>query len=124
MAKHESVPPGHVLIRLDDLAALLAAARPPDAGQPVQPTPPVHPPDAGTTAWPALAVAISLITNRLGASGAVDADLIGDVPAETIIGALAAIAARAMSCAYPMPVVQQVLRDLGMAVAREASGGE
>jgi hypothetical protein len=67
--------------------------------------------------------AVALITNRLGASGAADADLIGDVPAETIIGALAAIAARAMSCAYPMPVVQQILRDLGVAVAREANGG-
>jgi hypothetical protein len=124
MAKADrTMPPGHVLIRIEDLAWLLAAARAPDAGQPVQPSLPARKPGGAAAAWPALAVAVALITNRLGGSGVADADLIGDVPAATVIGALASIGARAMDCAYPRPMVQAILRDLGTAVAREVSGG-
>jgi hypothetical protein len=120
MAKHEAVPPGHVLIRIEDLAWLLATARPPGTGQPVQPSPPAGPP-GGAGAFQALAIAIALLTKRLGGSGVSDADLVGDTDPATVISALASVAARAMACAYPLPVVQAILRDLGVAVAREAT---
>jgi hypothetical protein len=123
MAKHEPVPPGHVLIRIEDLAALLAAARPPDAGQPVQAAPPPgRPPSGAAAAWASLAVAIGLLTSRIGGAGVSDDDLIGDTDPAVVIRALSAIATRALECAFPDVATVTVLQNLAVAVAREASG--
>jgi hypothetical protein len=113
----------HVLIRIEDLAALLAA-RPPDAGQPEPATPPPpRPPGGATAAWPALAAAIALLTSRIGGAGVSDADLIGDTDPATVIRALAAIATRALECAWPDVATVTVLQNLAVAVAREATRG-
>ncbi len=64
-------PPGHVLIRIDDLANLLAARQPAAAGS--------------ATDASALSTTVALLTSHLAGAGLVEADLIGDVPAEKVV---------------------------------------
>lgn len=113
-----AIPPGHVLIRLDDLAWLLARGRPPDAGQAVQATPPAPPPGGRVAAaWPSLSVAIAMLTSRVTRAGVSDGDLIGDADPAAVIRALASIAVRALECAFPDTGTMTVLQNLAMAAA-------
>ena len=118
MPKREPVPPGCVVISIADLAALIAAARPPDTGQAVRAAPPS--PSPGGTALPALRAAIAMLTSRIGGAEVDDRDLIGDIPSAAVIAALAAIAVRALECGFPDVATITVLRDLAMAAALSA----
>ena len=85
MPKHE-IPPGHALIRLSDLAALLDSRgdRPPQAPGAAA---------AYSATWEGLAVATSMLTVELGGHQVSRADLAGGVSPEAVIGALVTVGA-------------------------------
>jgi len=109
-------PPGFVLVRLDDLAALLAA-------QPAPGTPAAAPaPSAGPPAapWEAFSSAVALITARTTAAGVPDADLMDGAAA--VIRALVTIAAAVIRAAIGPAGTGRLLQDLGALAARERPG--
>jgi hypothetical protein len=109
----EPLPPGHVLIRVEDLAALLAE-------RPAADAPAAASGDAGMT-WPALTAAVALITDKLSGTRADPDALIGDVPASAVLRVLVILAA-GLGSALPPASVTGALRDLALYAAGQTSG--
>ena len=105
-----AVPPGYALVRLDDLAALLAHNDP-------APQPP--PPAPGAT-WQALAASVALITDKLGGTGASHADVIGDLPPESVVRVLVILTAATLAALSPDKGTA-LLRDLGLLALGEGA---
>jgi len=105
------VPLGCVVIRLDDLVALLAGR----AAAPPAPRPP-------GASWPGLAVVVALLTARLGGI-AVDHGVTGDVPPETITGAAVMLAGSLLAALVPSDMAVALLRDLGLLALSHAGAG-
>jgi hypothetical protein len=99
------MPPGFVLVRLTDLAALLAAQ---DKAGDTSPEPEA----ADGRAWEALAAAVGVVCAQLWRPDVDPADLMADVPAESVVRFLAAIAAGLSRGAFADDGAAP-LRDLG-----------
>jgi hypothetical protein len=101
MAKADrAVPPGHVLIRLDDLAALIAArASAPDV-----------------SAWQVLASVIAIVSARR--AGLSDAGLLGDVPPARALRCMSMLATALTEC-LPGDAIEEALADIGLRAAAE-----
>ncbi len=100
------IPPGCVLIRLTDLAGLLAAR---------SPAPEPDPPD---DAWSGLGAAVAMVTARLGRHDVGLDDLAEGIAAESIIAALVAMAAVGLRCCLEGRT-EKFLQDMGeIAVTR------
>jgi len=97
------VPPGHVLIRLDDLAALIAGG----AGVP------------GISAWEVLASVIAIVSARRG--GLSDAGLLGDVPPARALRCMSLLAAALTEC-LPGDAIEEALAGIGLRCAAEMAG--
>jgi hypothetical protein len=108
------IPPGYALVRLTDLAALLAAraARPPET--------------TGATAtcaaaWDGLAAATGMLTGELGSHQVNRADLAGGAPAEAVIGALVTVGAGLLKVHQPDSAAA-LLQYLGLVAASRSTG--
>jgi hypothetical protein len=111
-----AVPPGHVLIRVEDFTALLAARKP-------EPAPPQAEhaalPDAAAT-WQGLAAVVALLTARLGGYRIGPGDVADDVPPAAIVAAMLTLTAAALTQLLD-DHGEALLRDLGLLAAREGT---
>lgn len=108
MAKPE-IPPGCVVIRLADLAALLAAVPAPE------------PPRRADDAWSGLGAAVAMLTARLGKQDVGPGQLAEGIPPEHIITALVAMAAAGLRGCLE-DGAETFLRDLGLIAAARGRG--
>jgi hypothetical protein len=106
------IPPGHVLVRIDDLVRLAAAQS--AAATPEPPAP------AAAADWEGLSAAVALATARLGGTAASRGDLAPDVSPDAILGALLILVTAALREFLP-DAGTRLLRDLGLAAAEEAA---
>jgi hypothetical protein len=109
MSKLE-IPPGHVVVRLADLAELLAA-RSSDAPQPA--------PYAAT--WPGLTAATGMLTGHLGGHQVDRAELARGTTDEAIIGALVTVGAGLLR-AHHGDSAETLLQYLGLIAASCGTG--
>lgn len=108
------VPPGCAVVRLADLAALLAARpSPASAG----PEPPRQPEDA----WAGLGAAVALCTARLGKQDVGPEQLADGIPPELIIAPLVAMAAAGLRGCLE-DGAEAFLRDMGLIAATRGRG--
>ena len=114
MCKRE-IPRGHVLLRIEDLAALLAAQ-----SSPVTATAELPAPDGD--AWAGLAVAIAMVTARLGHHDADPGQLADETDAASIIRPLVAMAAEGLRGCLPEDGAQRLLQDMGLIAASRGIG--
>ena len=115
MPKSE-IPPGCVLIRLADLAALIAA-RP---GQ--LPPGPAEPPRQPEGAWSGLAAAVAMCTARLGENRDLGPGHLAEgIPPEYIIAPLVAMAAAGLRACLE-DGAEAFLRDMGLIAAARGRG--
>lgn len=109
MAKPE-IPRGYALVRLTDLAALLAERTPPDPGP--------QPEDA----WAGLAVAVAMVTAALGRHD-IDLEQLADgADPAGIIRVLVPLAAAGLRNCLTGDGVEKFLRDLGEIAAMRGRG--
>jgi hypothetical protein len=106
--------PGYALVRLDDLAALLAAGSPRPTGPAAE-----QPPEPDGATWQALGTAVGILTARIHSTGTSHGDILGDTPPGPVIAALAVIAAAVLVTALPPGRAGALLEDLGLAAADE-----
>lgn len=112
------IPPGHVLIRLADLAALIAAQR----GQPSPGPAPAGPPRQTGDAWSGLGAAVAMCTAHLGENRDLGhRQLAQGIPPELIIGPLVAMAAAALRGCLE-DGAEAFLRDMGLLAAAQGRG--
>jgi hypothetical protein len=91
-AASQPIPPGYILISLTDLAALMRErAAVPAPSQP-------EPADGAT--WEAIAAAVGLVCAQIWRPDVGHADIIGDVPAGTVVHALTIISAALVRGAF------------------------
>jgi hypothetical protein len=103
-----AIPPGHVLLRIEDFAALYAAAH--------APAPPAAPQGERAT-MAGLAEAVSLLTARVHG---IDLGLSGDVPHSAVTASLAVLAAAFLGHLLPADRAAALLTDLGIIAVKEA----
>ena len=104
------IPPGCVLIRLADLAALLATT----GSQAPQPAP-------YAASWEGLTAATSMLTGQLGGHQVTRADLASGIAPEEIIGALVTLAA-ALLRVHQADSAPALLQYLGLIAASYGTG--
>lgn len=108
------IPPGHALVRLDDLAAMLAGRA---AAAPAPPSARV-----GAT-WEGLQAVIGLLTARLAGVAVDHGDVTGDVPAEAVSRTAVMLAGALLAALMPSDRAIELLRDLGLAAHDHIGGG-
>jgi hypothetical protein len=115
MPKRE-IPRGHVLLRIEDLAALLA-------GLPGRPAiPPADPPPPADDAWSGITAAVAMVTARLGGQGGDSiAQLADGVGPTAIIGALVSMTAAALKHCLDDDA-EGFLQNMAMTAARRGCG--
>jgi hypothetical protein len=106
------IPRGCVLVRIEDLAALLAAQY-----VPAPPEPSRKPEDA----WAGLGAAIALVTERLGHQDVGHGQLADGIPAECIIGPLVAMAAAGLRGCLD-DGAEKLLQDMGLIALSRGHG--
>jgi len=106
-----AIPPGCVVIRLDDLVALLAgrSATPP-APRPLGPT------------WEGLQAVVGMLTARLSGMSVDLGDIAGDVPPEAISAVAVSLAASLLAALVPPDRATDLLRDLGVTALGQSAG--
>jgi len=114
MCKRE-IPRGHALIRLADLAALLAGQPPPGAAA-------AEPPAQAEDAWEGLASAVAMLTARLGRCDIDLSQLADGAGAESVIGPLVAMAAAGLRHCLTEDGAGKFLRDMGAIAANRGRG--
>ena len=97
------VPPGHVLIRLDDLTALLVDR----AGAP------------DVSAWEVLASVIAIVSARR--AGLSDTGLLGDVPPVRALRTMSMLATALTEC-LSGDAIEEALAGIGLRCAAEIAG--
>jgi len=111
------IPPGCVLIRLADLAVLLASrpAQPPAGSCPAEPARP------SGDAWSGLAIAVAMVTARLGHHDVDPGHLAAGTDAASIIRPLAAMASAGIRGCLE-DGAEGFLRDMGLIAAARGRG--
>ncbi len=112
------IPPGCVLIRVADLAALLAAL----PGQRPPALVPAEPPQPPADAWRGLASAVALLTARLGHHDIAPGQLADEADTAAIIAALVVMAAAALRGCLDDGAAMSLLQDLGVIAGRRGRG--
>ena len=111
------IPPGCVLIRVADLAALLAV--PPGSARPA--LDPAEPPQPPADTWRGLASAVALLTARLGHHDVDPGQLADEADAASVISALVSVATASLRGCLEGGA-EGFLQDLGVLAARRGRG--
>lgn len=106
----KSIPPGHVLIRLADLAELMVAC------SCREPQPPAY-----AATWEGLTAATGMLTVQLGGHQLTRAEMASGVPDEEIIGALVTVSAGLLRVHHG-DSAETLLQYLGLIAATGGTG--
>jgi hypothetical protein len=108
------LPPGYVAISVADLAALLSTrATAPPAPQPAT--------TADTITWEAISACIALLGAKLWQADVSQADVIGELPAGSVVGALTIVAASVLAAVFA-DRGEGLLGSLGLDAAKASAG--
>jgi hypothetical protein len=108
-----AIPPGHVLVRIDDLVRLAAAPGPADSAPPAAAA-------NDTLTLAAALTAIGVLTARINWPGVTQAESLGGEPPEPVIRALALFCEQVLAAVFPDKGAA-FLERLASCIAEEAA---